>query len=254
MRLAAPTGFEWDGLREFFALREIAGLEWVETDRYRRKLALGMLEVRFGNGVEVHGPEDAEPRVRRMFDLDTESPQVLRALRRDPLLRRALAGVTDLRLPGCWDPFEVAVRAIVGQQISVAAARTFLGRIVSRFGGFPGPAMLADADLREIGLVRTRAETISRLAQAIDQGQIGFQVEELRTVKGIGDWTAQYIAMRALGAADAFPASDLVLRNVASESSEALTERELWTKAEAWRPYRAYAVIALWRYAARRKQ
>ena len=107
--------------------------------------------LRFGDGIHLDGPEGAENRVRRMLDLNTDARPILDALRRDPFLKTVLDGVTDLRLPGSWDPFEIAIRAIVGQQISVAAARTFLGRIVARFGDFPDAARLAESDLRHRG-------------------------------------------------------------------------------------------------------
>lgn len=251
MRIPKPPGFEWEGLRHFFAKRQVEGLESVGARHYSRNLPQGTLTVRFDSHISIDSPIHVDSRLNRLFDLDTDPGPILHHLRRDPFLARVLHGVTDLRLPGCWDPFEIAVRAIIGQQISVAAARTFLGRLVAQFGGFPDSAALAEADLSSIGLVRARANTLRLLSRALAEQQIGYRVDELRTIPGIGDWTAQYIALRALSHADAFPASDLVLRRVAAQGAAPLTERALSNRAEAWRPYRAYAVIAMWAYASR---
>jgi 3-methyladenine DNA glycosylase/8-oxoguanine DNA glycosylase len=173
-----------------------------------------------------------------------------------------------LRIPGVWDPFECAVRAVLGQQVSVRAATTLAGRLVEAFGRpleplpagtgphrlFPRPEDLASADLGSIGLTRARAATLRRLAAATATGELAFDgaegAEELaaRLVRlpGIGDWTAQYVAMRALGAPDAFPASDLGLLKAAGSGGEKTTPARLRRRAEAWRPWRAYAAICLW--------
>jgi AraC family transcriptional regulator of adaptative response / DNA-3-methyladenine glycosylase II len=149
-------------------------------------------------------------------------------------------------VPGAWDPFELAVRAIVGQQVSVAAARTILGRIATAHGF--APETLAGVAID--GMPRKRAETIRLFANAVVDGSVvlerGDSLEEtidmLTALPGIGPWTAHYIAMRALGEGDAFPAGDLILRRNAGN----LSERELLRRAEAWRPFRAYAAMLLW--------
>ncbi|MEM9490357.1 MAG: DNA-3-methyladenine glycosylase 2 family protein, partial [Myxococcota bacterium] len=165
--------------------------------------------------------------------------------------------------------------AVLGQQVSVAAARTLAGRLVARWGRpavgsapeglsalFPGPSALAavtPADLAGIGLTTRRANTVREVARAVLRGAVGFdRDEELDVfvarwvaVPGVGPWTAQYIAMRALGHGDAFPDGDLVLRRAAAPAGQPLSARELRTRAEAWRPWRAYAAIHLWRSAAR---
>ncbi|MEG3193704.1 AlkA N-terminal domain-containing protein, partial [Lysobacter sp. D1-1-M9] len=175
------------------------------------------------------------------FDLDAD-PQVIAAtLSRDPLLAPLVHASPGLRLPGGWDGFEIAVRAILGQQVSVAAARTLAARLVERFGSevepapaaglhrlFPRASTLADADLTGIGITRTRADTIRGVARALLDGRVDFRSEQTleqfasrwTALPGIGPWTAQYIAMRVLRHPDAFPAEDLVLRRVASNDGD----------------------------------
>ena len=161
----------------------------------------------------------------------------------------------------------MSVRAILGQQVSVAAATTIAGRLARRFGTpvddggglarlFPSPAQLAGASIEEVGVIRTRAECIRRLARAVGDGSIAFSVSvesgrliaDLQALPGIDPWTAQYIAMRVLGDADAFLTGDLVLRQMAG----GCTARELELRSEAWRPWRSYAVMVLWQGAKER--
>jgi 3-methyladenine DNA glycosylase/8-oxoguanine DNA glycosylase len=172
-----------------------------------------------------------EARVRRLFDLDADPARIHATLQHDPMLAPLLRKRPGVRVPGAWDAFELVVRAIVGQQVSVAAARTLLGRIAASHGFDPS----VHAELLLDGMPRSRAETIQRAARAT------LASEPLTGVKGIGPWTANYIAMRS-GDADAFPAGDLVLRRNAGN----LSERELLGRAEAWRPFRAYAAMLLW--------
>jgi AraC family transcriptional regulator of adaptative response / DNA-3-methyladenine glycosylase II len=200
-------------------------------------------------------------RVRRLFDLRADPAQIRTALGGDPLLARRVAADPGLRVPGAWDGFELAVRAILGQQVSVKGASTLAGRIVrafgepAEFGGglthlFPRASALAGADYSSIGLPAARAEAIRRLALAVESGEIVFSGvvdpgrfgERLRHLPGIGEWTAQYIAMRALSEPDAFPASDLWLLRAAGVTSA----KQLEQRAEAWRPWRAYAAMYLW--------
>jgi AraC family transcriptional regulator, regulatory protein of adaptative response / DNA-3-methyladenine glycosylase II len=196
-----------------------------------------------------------------MFDLSAVPSEIASCLAKDSLLTERIESTPGLRVPGCWDGFELAVRAILGQQISVAGASTLAGRLVQAFGKrltlasplthlFPSADVLAQADVASIGLPESRAETIRSLARAVSEGRISFvsvtNVEEfqsrLREIPGIGDWTAQYIAMRALGDPDAFPAGDLGLLRAASIGDQ----RELLRRAEGWRPWRAYAAMYLW--------
>jgi AraC family transcriptional regulator of adaptative response / DNA-3-methyladenine glycosylase II len=203
-------------------------------------------------------------RIRAMFDLNADWISISETLRNDPILAERLQADPGLRVAGCWDAFELAIRAILGQQVSVKAATTLAGRLVNRFGKpvrglkglthlFPEPAALADAQLGSIGLTATRAQTIRSLARNVCDGKISFTgvvdperfVDQLCEIPGIGKWTAQYVCMRALGQPDAFPSTDLGLLRAMSLSSP----KELERRAEAWRPWRAYAAMYLWRSA-----
>ena len=196
-----------------------------------------------------------------MFDLGADPNEIAARLHLDPLLADRVESMPGLRVPGCWNGFELAVRAILGQQISVSGASTLAGCLVQAFGKpitvasplthlFPGADVLAQADVAGIGLPESRVETIRSLARALSEGRISFvsvmDVEEfqsrLREIPGIGDWTAQYIAMRALGDPDAFPGGDLGLLRAAAIGDR----RELVRRAESWRPWRAYAAMYLW--------
>jgi len=203
--------------------------------------------------------------IKNLFDLDAD-PQLIEArLGRDERLREIVKRQSGLRLPGACDGFEMAMRAVLGQQISVAAARTIAGRITEAFGEpieTPNPnlnrvsvdaARLAQsgaADLTRFGLTGKRAECLIALAQAVADGEVRLEpgvdvpatIERLKQLPGIGDWTAQYIAMRAMRWPDAFPHSDLGLRKALGESSP----KRILEIAESWRPWRAYALIHLW--------
>ncbi|TMD68930.1 MAG: DNA-3-methyladenine glycosylase 2 family protein [Chloroflexi bacterium] len=198
-------------------------------------------------------------RIRRMFDLDADPLQIAAALAGDPLLGPSVRARPGLRVPGAWDPFETCVRAILGQQVSVRAATTFAGRLVEAFGVpspapvegltrvFPKPELLASAALEKIGLTRSRAESIrcvARSAQVLRERPESLEglVDRLRTLPGVGPWTAHYLAMRAFGEVDAFPSGDLVLRKAAREQLPASLEQ----RSTAWRPWRAYAAMHLW--------
>jgi AraC family transcriptional regulator of adaptative response / DNA-3-methyladenine glycosylase II len=200
---------------------------------------------------------------RRVFDLAADPAQVAAALGGDPLLGPLVRRRPGLRLPGAWDAFECAVRAILGQQVSVAAGRTLATRLVEVAGTplrapldgltrcFPTPEALAGASLRGLGLTSARAHALRALATAVAEGRLDLEgpapevVEGLRALPGVGDWTAQYVALRALGEPDAFPAADLVLRRMAGGDAP-MTTRALEARAEAWRPWRGYAVFHLW--------
>ncbi|MBK5259445.1 MAG: DNA-3-methyladenine glycosylase 2 family protein [Thermoanaerobaculia bacterium] len=193
-------------------------------------------------------------RLRRMFDLDADPGVIAARLAKDRLLAPLIAKRPGLRLPGAWDPFEIAVRAIAGQQVSVAAARGVLTKITARYGMqlsegrclFPRPEDLSESGA--LPMPTRRAATIRRVAAALTSGELRFDasaddvIRRLQDVDGIGPWTANYIAMRALGDRDAFPSGDLILRRAAGNLSASQLER----RAEAWRPWRAYAVLHLW--------
>jgi AraC family transcriptional regulator of adaptative response / DNA-3-methyladenine glycosylase II len=260
-RLAYRPPYDWDSLLGFLAPRAIPGVEAVTADEYRRTIYLdgrpGAISVRPAgrNSLElrIRYPHPAPlfrivERVRKIFDAGADPREIAARLKRDSRLRPLVRRFAGLRVPGCWDGFEVSVRTILGQQVSVKAASTLAGRVAAAFGQpfeggflFPGPQSLAEADLAPLGVTRQRAQSIRGLARAAALGKIPFDAslapEEFERViteiPGIGSWTAQYIAMR-LGEPDAFPAGDLYLRPVARD-------------AEAWRPWRAYAAMYLWR-------
>ena len=267
--------YHWQGMLAFLALRATPGVEVVESGRYRRSIWInghaGWFEVSpdephsaLTARIQIGDPQSLfaiVERVRAMFDLNADWMAIARTMRSDPALGKRLAAEPGLRVPGCWNGFELAVRAILGQQISVKGATTLAGRIVKLFGKpfdggaglthlFPTAEALADADLTRAGLTRARAATISTLARTVCKRQISFEgildveafLARLCEVPGIGAWTAQYIAMRALGEPDAFPAGDIALLRAMNVA----TARELERRAEAWRPWRAYAVMYLW--------
>ena len=282
------------GLLEFFAARALPGVEAVDLKRllYRRTIDLPAVPVEAGDGAcavlqvdfgaerhvrgQVHvadertigraGRKAVSRRVRRLFDLDANPDAIASSLGGVPELatdRRTAAGV---RVPGAWSSFETAVRAVLGQQISVAGARTLAGRLVAALGAelpaalrmeglertFPSPGRVASFDLRTIGLPASRARALGDLASQVASGELRFNANprevrrRLLAIKGIGPWTVEYVAMRALGDRDAFPASDLGLRK-AIDKAEPPGAAELEATSEAWRPLRAYAAILLWR-------
>lgn len=277
LQLAARPPFDASVLLAFFGARAIPGVEALQDGLYRRTFALdgapAVLEVApHASGVMLRLPVNAVAalprvlsRVSRMFDLDTDVLAVAEALSADPRLRRALKGRV-VRVPGAFDPFEAGVRALLGQQVSVAAARTLAGRVVAACGSplpkpvgtlthvFPTPAAVAAAPLETMGLTRSRAAALRGFAAAVASGALDLgtfkdlddAVQKLTALPGIGDWTAQYLAMRALGEPDAFPAGDLGVRQALATSDTLPSEREVRARAERWRPWRAYAVLALW--------
>lgn len=287
LRLGYRPPLDMPRMLAFMAKRAIPGIERVGEDRYER--VVGPVDASTWLRVQAHptrpelvldiGPADPRAipeivtRVRRMFDLDADPAAVHAVLGADPLLRRALDAHPGLRVPCAWDGFELAVRAILGQQISVAGATTLARRLVDAHGAtrvdtprhplrdgldrvFPTPAALHDAPLEAIGLPRARAATVRALAAAVLDGQLSFAsgqrledfVARCIALPGIGPWTAQYIAMRALAMPDAFPAGDLVLqqRLGADAGVVRLGERATEARSQAWRPWRAYAVLQLW--------
>lgn len=282
LRLAYRPPLDWPALLSFYAGRALPGVEWVGEGAYRRSIRVGGRQGWFavrqaaGHALELTArlPDtrllaELVARVRRMFDLDADPMAIGDVLGRDPLLRPIFVDDPGLRIPGAWDPFEIAVRAILGQQISVAAARTLASRIVTELGEllddppvggverlFPPPEVLAEAPLEHLGVIGKRATAIRHLSGQVADGAIDFEAADLAdrlvAVPGIGDWTAQYIALRAGVDPDAFPASDLgLLRGAAAVPDQPMAPARLRQRAEDWRPWRAYAAICLWRrYAA----
>jgi AraC family transcriptional regulator of adaptative response / DNA-3-methyladenine glycosylase II len=269
--------YDWDALLNFLRARATPGVEAVTQSHYLRTISfagsIGCLDVshddhRAAIKVAVRFPKSFDltrivERVRAMFDATVDPLVVAKQLGADPVLANALAAHPGIRVPGAWDGFELAVRAILGQQVSVAAATTVAGRLAAMFGSpagpfgsvdrlFPPPSSLADAPIERAGVVSTRAAAIRTLAREVGSGRIRFEpgnqretTTALLTIHGIGDWTTQYIAMRALRDPDAFPHGDLVLRHMVG----ARTARELAIRSEIWRPWRSYAVLLLWQHA-----
>ena len=285
LRLGYRPPYDFAALLMFLRTRALPGVERVDEQSYLRVFgtpdAAGWLRLSAWPGdehalqLELHGAHPAHllplvTRLRRMFDLDADPRAIATTLGASAVLKPLVRKRPGLRLPGGWDGFEIAVRAVLGQQVSVAAARTLATRIVQRHGAaltapmpaglerlFPTPAQLADADLREIGVTTARAATIRGIARALLDGRVDFRAEQPLAdfvtswvaLPGIGEWTAHYMAMRALSHPDAFPAADLILRRVAAGDAPELSTKGLTTLAEAWRPWRAYAVMHLWRRA-----
>ena len=275
--------FGWPQLLDFFAGRATPGVEVVDDGRYLRSIRVGetpgVIEVCKDAGVlslTVHGSGTESlftivQRTRSMFDLDAAIDDIGSTLSADRQLRKWLKHNPGLRVPGAWDGFELTVRAILGQQVSVKAATTFAGRIAERYGEpldvavngaakrpnrlFPLPEKLQRARLESLGVIRSRAQTIRDLARAVVTGDVSFDLaqdarafrESLLSIRGIGDWTAEYVAMRALKDPDAFPASDLgLLRAFEGSDGERPRPAELLSRAESWRPWRAYAALLIW--------
>ncbi len=282
LRLSFRPPYDWDHVCQFLAMRAMPGVERVDEQGYVRTVACddGHATVRVSrledeNALELR-VEGAPPNAlfqissnaRRAFDLSADPAVISSALRADPLLGPLVKARPGLRIPGAWDPFECAVRAVLGQQVSVAAARTLAARVVARVGKpievteaglthlFPSPAALAAADLSGLGITGARIGALHGLARAVLEGQLDFSASvddvaaALAQLAGFGEWTAQYVALRALGEPDAFPAADLVLRRVAAPNGAPLKVRALTERAERWRPWRGYAVFHLWRSAA----
>ncbi|MEO9175466.1 MAG: AlkA N-terminal domain-containing protein [Gaiellales bacterium] len=279
VELACTPPFAGDAMLAFLAFRAVPGIEEVDGEIYRRVLqvgsATGVLSARIPAGVSAIELE-LDPalavvadivveRARRVFDLAADACAIDEVLADDPLLRPLVAATPGMRLPGAFDGFEIAVRAVVGQQISVAAARTVTGRLAARFGdplepaggalrvAFPRPEAFASAPPDGLGMPRARGATLVALARAICDGRLELGAgadlaagrAALLALPGVGPWTASYIAMRAFGDRDAFLASDLVLRQVLGDASP-VSAREAERLSLRWRPFRAYAVIRLW--------
>ena len=262
--------YDWDAMARFLGARATGSVETVNAAGYHRTIAVkgffGAVSVAPMAGahalvVDVDIADRAlvpivTERVAAMFDVDADPALIQRVLSRDAILKRALMRHSGIRVPGAWDPFELSVRAILGQQVSVRAATTISGRIAARWGSelddrsgrrvFPGPSALVDAALEECGIIRTRANSIRALARAILDTTLSFDsagaLSALAEIRGIGDWTTQYIAMRTGIDKDAFPAGDLVLRRRVGNRSA----RELKRRSEKWRPFRSYAAMLLW--------
>jgi AraC family transcriptional regulator of adaptative response / DNA-3-methyladenine glycosylase II len=280
LRLPYRAPLAYDELLGFLARRAIPGVERVGGGTYARTVeAAGRparIEVRRGADdghllLSAWGVAGADlftmvTRVRRLFDLDADPLRIDAHLARDRRLAPSVRARPGLRVPGAWDAFEITVRAILGQQVSVSGATTLAGRLVARFGQpvpggmdglthlFPKPHALAEADVASIGLPRARAAAIVGLARATVDGKRPLEPVDGRIdLAGIGPWTAAYVSMRGGRDPDAFPAGDLVLRRALSGAGQpAPPERAVVLLSEPWRPWRAYAAMHLWSLGAAR--
>ncbi len=284
LRLRYRPPYDWDSMLSFLRARAIPGVELVDSDRYLRTVevdgASGSIEVthlptRQSLAVNILFPDvrllpTIVARVRRLFDLGADIETIDDHLSGDPTLALLVAQRPGLRAPGGWDGFETAVRAVLGQQITVVAARRLAGQLVALHGrpvpkfflihpalshAFPAPKRLASASSIGLGMPAARSAALKAVAEAAladpnlfrPFGSIDETVARLRTIRGIGEWTAQYIALRAIREMDAFPATDIgILRNLASMDGEKSTPADLLSRAESWRPWRAYAAQHLW--------
>jgi AraC family transcriptional regulator of adaptative response / DNA-3-methyladenine glycosylase II len=280
LRLDYRPPLDWKAMLEFLAARAIPGVESVDLSAgvYRRTAAIGALRGWLAVRADPEQPAlRAEismglagalmavvARLRRFFDLDARPDAVASFLGKDARLRPLLARRPGLRVPGAFEPFEMAVRALLGQQVSVRAATTLAGRFaaalgepaatphpeLTRFSPDPASVRAAGAELSaRIGVPAARGRALVALAAAVERGlalacspDLSDTLDALRALPGVGDWTAEYVAMRALAWPDAFPAGDLGLRRALGDVTAAQARRI----AETWRPWRSYAAIHLW--------
>ncbi len=272
--------YDWQAMLAFLRVRAIPGVESVTGDTYARTISLdgaqGTVTVRPGAGdalhVTVRFPRlQSLPaiiaRLRRVFDLASDPTAIAAQFAADPVMTGLMQARPGLRVPGAWDGFELAIRAVLGQQITVAAAIRLAGKLVAAHGApltqpdgalthvFPEPATVAAAELASLGMPRSRAATLSAVAAAAVADPHLFDaavdledaVRRLRTIRGVGEWTAQYIALRQLREPDAFPHADIgLIRALEKLESRPYTPAQLLARSEAWRPWRAYAAQHLW--------
>lgn len=284
LRLRYRPPYDWDNMLNFLRARAIAGVEVVDGDRYLRTVeidgAMGSIEVthlpdRQSLSVSIRFPDvrllpAIVARVRRLFDLGADIETIDNHLSGDPVLAALVAQRPGLRAPGGWDGLELAVRAVLGQQITVVAARRLAGQLVAIHGravpksflihpdlshAFPTAKRLASASSLGLAMPAARSSALKAVAEAAHTdpnlfrpfGNIEETVARLKTIRGIGEWTAQYIALRAIREMDAFPATDVgLLRSISSMDGEKTTTADLLNRAESWRPWRAYAAQHLW--------
>lgn len=280
IRIEGPFDAAW--LSDFLGTRAIPGLESFSAGEYRRALRGrdATIGIRFGGkSLEVRiagalAPKEVPALVGRLFDLDAPLAELHTLAAADPTLAPLVAARPGMRLPVYDDPFEALIRAILGQQVSVAAARTIGGRVVARFGRpapdfgsgeealrfFPDPETLAEAGkaaLRELGLTGAKARSILGCAEIVASGAIDLTAlraapadaatAALRALPGVGPWTAAYLRLRGLGDRDAFPAGDLGVRKALAAPGEKLAaEAAAELRSAPWRPWRGYATLHLW--------
>lgn len=280
LRLQYRPPFNAEELLGYLGKRALPGVEEVVNGRYRRTLAFsrskGILEIEplaDIHALAVHLCLDdlsdlsqIVQRCRNLFDLDADPAAIAAILGADPIIAPLVEKRPGLRIPGSINGFELAVRAIIGQQVSIAGARTLAGRLVAAHGDhlsepkgalthfFPTPEQILNADPTTRGMPRTRAAALQALARAVAEGDLVLDrdadreqtMDQLLKLPGVGPWTASYIAMRALGDPDAFPGTDLAIQKALKQHDIATDPKGLARRAEAWRPWRAYVTYHLW--------
>jgi AraC family transcriptional regulator of adaptative response / DNA-3-methyladenine glycosylase II len=284
VRLSYWPPYDWTAMLAFLKARAIDGVECIDGETYCRTVLqdgltgtveIGHLPRRAGLDATIRFPSVRAlaaivGRIRRVFDLGADVAAIGAHLAQDPLLAPLVAERPGLRAPGGWDGFELAVRAVLGQQVTVEAGRKLASRLTRICGtalppgdrthpglrfAFPTAAQVAAADLSALGMPHARKEALLALAQAAlqdpalfqPQGSVEETVKRLRAIRGIGDWTAHYIALRAVRETDAFPAGDIgLLRGATVGAGARPSPAVLQVRAETWRPWRAYAAQHLW--------
>ena len=274
--------YDWQSMRRFLADRAIPGLESITLESYERVIEINR---KVGSIHVTHAPGESAlravvrfpqlnclptiiARTRRLFDLGAEPLAIAAALQSDPILGPLVRARPGLRLPGAWDGFEIAVRAVLGQQISLREATRLAGRLVSMLGeqvgeavgqpgltrAFPRPDSLTASALAGLGVPRSRIECLANVAATAAAQPDLFQpcrdlaasVARLREIPGVGEWTAQYIAMRGVGESDAFMVSDVGVQRALGVNGRRPSTAEVLARAQSWRPWRAYALLHLW--------
>ena len=284
-RLHFRPPYDWHGVLGFLSRHATPGIELVDDTGYSRTIdvngtvgvfTVNLVPKEFCLQCTIRTSDSKNliqiiERIKRLFDLSADSAEISSCLQRDSDLEPLVTANPGIRIPGGWDGYETAVRTIIGQQVSVAGANTTAGRMVRTYGStldangpldrlFPSAEVLSRLQTTELGMPTARALTIKELSGAVCRGDVSFSdandpdmlYRQLTGIKGIGPWTAGYVAMRALGDPDVFPRSDLVLLKMAERlfcRGGRLTERDLLQRAQNWRPWRAYAAMYLWQMA-----
>ncbi len=283
LNLPYKSPFHWEAVLDYFHGRAIPGVEVIHNSAYSRAVEIdghisfirikpshreSHLAVTF---YELPNQQlsSAEVRVRDMFDLDAEPLSISSHLSKDPYLASIISRYPGLRLLGCWDAFELSVRAVIGQQVTLKAASTILGRLTHRFGQpiskppipwithvFPGADVLAQTRITGLGIPGKRAEALKHLAEKVRSRCILFDgsmdvdhvVHRLREIPGIGPWTTDYISMRGMRDPDAFPQTDLVIKKILERlKNNENPGTDINRRINSWRPWRAYAAMYLWK-------
>jgi DNA-3-methyladenine glycosylase II len=253
--IAVQQPFPWERILRYLAVRSTPVSETITAGEYLRRTAAGSVSVTFDEGAaalrcSVEGEAEraeVEPRVSRLFAVGHDPGPVDRVLSASPFLRPRIEKLPGVRPPGCWEPFELCLRVILGQQVSVKGAHTLMGRLVTRCPGLDA-SQVAVADLSAIGMPGRRVQTLRNLAVGVAAGDVRFDQDwdvvagELARLPGFGPWTLRYLGIRLGRDGNSFPEQDLGLMHAVG----AKTPRELLKLAEPWQPYRGFAAMYLW--------